>query len=66
MMAFRSPKGVFYYQVVPFGLKNVEATYQKAMTIIFREMFEDTMDCYVDDLVVKSKSDIRQISPTPT
>jgi hypothetical protein len=30
-IAFITPYGVFCYQVVPFGLKNAEATYQRMM-----------------------------------
>ena len=33
--AFRTPMGNFYYTVMPFGLKNAGATYQRAMTAIF-------------------------------
>ncbi|XP_020678337.2 uncharacterized protein LOC110096641 [Dendrobium catenatum] len=53
--AFRTPIGVFCYKVMPFGLKNVGATYQRAMTIIFHELIHEQVECYVDDLVVKSK-----------
>jgi len=54
-MAFRTPKGIFYYKVMPFGLKNAEATYQRAMQTIFEDMLHKTVECYVDELVVKSK-----------
>ena len=36
--AFRTPMGNFYYIVMPFGLKNAGATYQRAMTAIFHDM----------------------------
>ncbi|XP_074296887.1 uncharacterized protein LOC141627548 [Silene latifolia] len=53
--AFRTPKGIFCYIVMPFGLKNAGATYQRAMQKIFDEMLHKTIECYVDDVVVKSK-----------
>lgn len=55
MTVFRSRKCVFCYWVMPFGLENVVGTYQRAMTIIFKEMLMDTVGCYVDSLVVKSR-----------
>ncbi|CAM8997432.1 unnamed protein product [Rhodiola kirilowii] len=54
--AFRTPKGIFYYKVMPFGLKNAGATYQRAMQKIFEDMMHKTIECYVDDVVVKSKA----------
>ena len=36
--AFRTPIGNFYYTVMPFGLKNADATYQPTMTAIFHDM----------------------------
>jgi len=53
--AFRTPKGIYYYKVMPFGLKNAGATYQRAMQKIFDDMLHQHVECYVDDLVVKSK-----------
>ena len=55
LTAFRTPLGVFCYRVMPFGLKNAGATYQRAMTKIFDELIHREVECYVDDLVVKSK-----------
>lgn len=52
--AFRKPKGVYCYRVMPFGLKNPGATYQRAMTVIFSHLLHKDVDCYVDDIVVKT------------
>ncbi|XP_057246772.1 uncharacterized protein LOC130589519 [Beta vulgaris subsp. vulgaris] len=65
--AFRTPKGIFCYKVMPFGLKNAGAMYQRAMQKIFEDMMHQIVECYVDDLVVKSKKkenhllDLRQV-----
>ena len=53
--AFRTPIGNFYYTVMPFGLKNADATYQLTMTAIFHDMMHQEVEEYVDDIVVKSK-----------
>ncbi|KAL5546225.1 hypothetical protein UlMin_005912 [Ulmus minor] len=53
--AFRTPFGNFHYVVMPFGLKNAGATYQRTMTAIFHDMIHDIVEDYVDDLVVKSR-----------
>ncbi|XP_075084754.1 uncharacterized protein LOC142168006 [Nicotiana tabacum] len=51
---FRTPKGIYCYKVMPFGLKNAGATYQRAMQNIFDHMLHRRVECYVDDLVVKT------------
>jgi len=53
-IAFCRSKGIFYYKVMPFGLKNARATYQRAMQAIFDDVLPKKVE-YVDDLVVKSK-----------
>ncbi|KAK4409607.1 Transposon Tf2-12 polyprotein [Sesamum angolense] len=55
LTAFRTPKGIYCYKVMPFGLKNAGATYQRAMQKIFDDVLHKNVECYVDDLVVKSK-----------
>ncbi|BFG24893.1 hypothetical protein CerSpe_111670 [Prunus speciosa] len=55
-IAFRTPYGNFYYTIMPFGLKNAGATYQRAMTAVFHDMMGREVEDYVDDLVVKSKT----------
>ena len=54
--AFKTSIGNFYYTVMPFGLKNADATYQRIMTAIFHNMMHCELEDYVDDIVVKSKS----------
>ena len=53
---FRTPIGNFYYAMMPFGLKNVGAMYQRAMTAIFHNMMHRELEDYVDDIVIKSKT----------
>ena len=48
--------GVYCYTVMPFGLKNVGATYQCVMIIIFCDHLRKMLECYVDDVAVKSHS----------
>ena len=55
LTAFRTPKGIYCYKVMSFGLKNAGATYQNAMKKIFDDMLHKNVKCYVDDLVVKSR-----------
>ncbi|CAL8084296.1 unnamed protein product [Prunus armeniaca] len=55
LTAFRTPKGIYRHKVMPFGLKNAGTTYQLAMQKIFGDMLHKNVECYVDDLVIKSK-----------
>ncbi|XP_038887036.1 uncharacterized protein LOC120077205 [Benincasa hispida] len=55
MTAFRTLKKIYCYKVMPFGLKNADATYQRAMQKVFDNMLHKHKKCYVDDLVVKIK-----------
>jgi len=54
-MAFHTPKGICCYKVRPFNLKNAGATYERKMQSIFDDILHMTIECYIDDLVVKSK-----------
>jgi len=53
--SFRTPLGVYCYTVMPFGLKNAGATYQRAVNAIFHKHIRKTVECYVDDIVVESR-----------
>ncbi|XP_075507377.1 uncharacterized protein LOC142544201 [Primulina tabacum] len=61
--AFRCPGavGTFEWLVMPFGLKNAGATYQRAMNSIFHDMIGHHIKVYIDDIVVKSKQAVDHI-----
>ena len=49
------PHGLYCYNVMPFSLKHAGATYQRLVTKMFRPLLGDTMEVYIDDMLVKSK-----------
>ena len=38
-----------------FGLKNAGSTYQRMMTRMFKQQMGNSIEVYIDDMVVKSK-----------
>nr|GEV49132.1 reverse transcriptase domain-containing protein [Tanacetum cinerariifolium] len=52
--AFHTGHGVYCYTKMPFGLKNVGATYQRLMDKAFKGQVGRNIEVNVDDLVVKS------------
>ena len=46
--------GTFAYWKMPFGLKNVGATFQRAMTLIFHDL-KKIIEVYLDDLISHSR-----------
>lgn len=52
---FITPWGTFYYKVLSFRLKNVEATYQRAMVTLFHDMMHKKIEVHVNGIIVKSK-----------
>jgi hypothetical protein len=53
--SFITPFGMYCYVMMPFGLQNTGATYQRCMQHVFREHIGSTVEAYVDDIVVKTK-----------
>lgn len=45
---------VYCYTVMLFGLRNVGATYQQVMIVIFCDHRQKIVECYVDDIAIKS------------
>ncbi|CAN6567999.1 unnamed protein product [Malus baccata var. baccata] len=62
--AFRCPGhvGAYKYLVMPFRLKNVGATYQRAMNAIFHDLIGQNMEVYIDDIVAKSKTEEQHLT----
>ncbi|CAJ2659887.1 unnamed protein product [Trifolium pratense] len=56
--AFMTESGNYYYNVMPFGLKNAGATYQRMMNKVFRAEIGDMLEVYMDDMIVKSHEEI--------
>ena len=46
--------GIFYYKVMPFGLKNGSASYQQIINKILADHLGKTMEMYIDDILIKS------------
>ncbi|GKA42499.1 reverse transcriptase domain-containing protein, partial [Tanacetum coccineum] len=59
--AFHTDEGVFCYTKMPFGLKNVGPTYQRLVDTIFEGQMGRNLKAYVDDMVIKSKTELEMI-----
>ena len=53
--SFQTDTGLYCNKVMPIGLKNASATYQRLANHMFRELIGPNMEVYVDDMLVKSK-----------
>ena len=51
---FRCQYGLFEYNVMPFGLVNALATFQGMINNIFRDMLDQGMSAFMDDLIMWS------------
>ena len=51
---FVTSQGLFYYEVMPFGLKNAGATYQRLVNHMFRPQIGRNVEIYVDYMLAKS------------
>ena len=55
--SFVTSQGLFCYKVIPFGLKNAGATYQRLVNHMFRPQIGRNVEVYVDDMLVKSQDE---------
>ena len=52
--SFITGQGTYCYRVMPFGLKNAGATYQRLVNRMFQKQMGTTIEVYIDDMLVKS------------
>ncbi|PKA58979.1 RNA-directed DNA polymerase like [Apostasia shenzhenica] len=53
--SFITDQGTFCYKVMPFGLKNAGASYQRMIDTVFKNQRGRNVEAYVDDVLIKSK-----------
>jgi hypothetical protein len=54
--AFITSFGVYCYTTMSFGLKNTDATYQRAIQACFKRQLNKNVEAYVDDVVIKTRN----------
>jgi hypothetical protein len=55
--AFITPYGIFCYQVIPFGLKNAGATYQRMMQNCLGSQIGQNIQVYMNDVVITTRKE---------
>ena len=58
---FITSQGLYCYKVMPFGLKNAGATYQRLVNIMFSKQIGRNMEVYVDDMFIKSRKELAHL-----
>jgi hypothetical protein len=53
--AFIIVDGLYFYVVMPYGLKNALPTFVRAMSKTFGDLIRDRVEVYVNHIVVKTK-----------
>ncbi len=54
--AFNTPRGHFEYHVLPFGLSNAPAVFQALVNDVLRDMLDQFIYVYLDDILIFSHS----------
>jgi transposase InsO family protein len=55
LTTFRSRYGTYKYRVMPFGVTNGPAAFQRLINEILHDLLDEIVVCYVDDLLIYSK-----------
>ncbi|XP_071914056.1 uncharacterized protein [Coffea arabica] len=59
--SFITEERTYCYRTMPFGVKNAGVTYQRLVNKLFQNQIGRSMEVYVDDMIVKSRTDQRLI-----
>ena len=59
--AFIMSQGLYCYKVMPFGLKNAGATYQRLVNKMFNKQIGRNIEVYMDDMLIKSKEELAHL-----
>ena len=54
-LAFSTPDGLRQWTVMPFGIANAPATFQREMQRVFRERLDKSVMVYIDDILIFSR-----------
>jgi hypothetical protein len=57
LTTFRTRYGSYKYKVVPFGLTNGPATFQRYINDVFLDCLDDFLTAYLDDLLIYSENE---------
>ncbi|XP_061371661.1 uncharacterized protein LOC133314238 [Gastrolobium bilobum] len=60
--AFITQNANYCYTMMPFGLKDAGATYQRMMNEVFKDLIGDSIEVYIDDMIAKSKTPEQHLS----
>jgi len=58
LTTFRTRYGCYKYKVVPFGLTNGPATYQRYMNDVLFDYLDDFCTAYLDDILIYSENEL--------
>jgi len=61
-IAFMTELSCYCYKVIPFGLKNAGATYQRLMDRVLAPMIGRNVQAYMDDMVITSQVKDQHVS----
>ena len=64
--AFITAYGLYQFRVMPFGLCNAPATFERLMTKVLDELIDNICLVYLDDVIVHSSSVLEQLTRLDT